>query len=72
LNDGAHAELIDRLADQKFANVTPALRSELERFFSDPSLPYVNKKDRKAQARLQAAVEQLKALKPPESVAGAN
>jgi len=38
----------------------------------DPSLPYVNKKDRKAQARLQAAIEQLKALKPPETVAGAN
>ena len=72
LNDGAHAELVDRLADQKFANVTPALRSELEHFFSDPSLPYVNKKDRKAQARLQAAVEQLKALKLPETVAGAN
>src|SRR5256886_9758477 len=72
LNDGAHAELIGRLADRKFANVAPLLRSELEHFFLDPSLPYVNKKDRKAQARLQAAIEQLKALKPPETVAGAN
>ena len=72
LNDGAHAELVGRLADQKFANVTPLLRSELEQFFSDPSLPYVNKKDRKAQARLQAAIEQLKALKLPETAAGAN
>ena len=72
LNDGAHAELVGRLADRKFANVTPLLRSELEHFFSDPSLPYMNKKDRKAQARLQAAIEQLKASKPPETVAGAN
>ena len=72
LNDGAHAELVDRLADRKFANVTPPLRSELEHFFLDPSLPYVNKKDRKAQARLQAAIEQLKALKLPQTVAGAN
>jgi len=72
LNDGAHAELVDRLADQKFANVRPALRSELEHFFSNPSLPYVNKKDYKAQARLQAAVGQLKALKLPEPVAGAH
>ena len=72
LNDGAHAELVDRLADQKFANVRPALRSELEHFFSNPSLPYVNKKDYKAQARLQAAVGQLKALKLPETAAGAN
>ena len=72
LNDGAHAELVGRLADRKFAKVTPPLRSELEHFFSDPSLPYVNKKDHKAQARLQAAIEQLKGLKPPETVAGAN
>lgn len=72
LNDGAHAELVTRLADQKFANLTPALRTELEHFFSDPGLPYVNKKDRKARERFQSAVEQLKALKPPETVVGAN
>jgi len=72
LNDAAHAELVSRLADQKFANVSPVLLNELEHFYSDPSLPYANKKDRKAQARLQAAVEQLKALKLPETAAGAN
>jgi hypothetical protein len=72
LNDGAHAELVTRLADQKFATLTPALRSELEHFFSDPSLPYVNKKDRKTRERFQAAVAQLKALKPQETVIGAN
>jgi len=72
LNDGAHAELVTRLADQKFANVTPALRIELEHFFSDPSLLYVNKKDRKGRERFQAAVEQLKALKLSETVTGAN
>jgi len=69
LNDGAHAELISRLADQKFANVSPALLGELQHFYSDPSLPYANKKDRKAQARLQAAVEQLKTLNPPQTPA---
>jgi len=72
LNDTAHAELLDRLADQKFAHVTAALASQLEHFYADPTLPYANKKDRKAQARLQAAIEQLKSVKLPETVAGAN
>jgi len=72
LNDAAHAELISRLADRKFANVTPALLSELEHFYADPSLPSTNNKDRKAQERLHAAVEQLKSLKAPETVAGAH
>jgi hypothetical protein len=72
MNDGAHAELVSRLADQKFANVSPALVTELQHFYSDPSLPYANKKDRKAQARLQAAVQQLKLLKVPGTAAAAN
>jgi hypothetical protein len=72
LNDAAHAELVSRLADQKFANVSPVLLNELQHFYSDPSLPYAKKKDHKAQARLQAAVEQLKALKLPETAAGTN
>ena len=65
----AHAELLDRLADQKFAGVSPALLAELETFYADPSLPFVNKKDRKAQARLQSALEQLKGLKKHEVIA---
>jgi Zinc dependent phospholipase C len=72
LNDNAHAELMGRLADQKFAGASSALLAELEDFYSDPSLPYVNKKDHKAQARLQAALEQLKSVKNPENAAGAN
>jgi Zinc dependent phospholipase C len=72
LNDSAHAELMGRLADQKFAGASSALLAELEDFYSDPSLPYVNKKDHKAQARLQAALEQLKSVKNPENAAGAN
>jgi Zinc dependent phospholipase C len=72
LNDSAHAELVERLADQKFAGASPTLLAELEEFYADPSLPYMNKKDHKAQARLQAALEQLKSLKKPEDAAGAN
>ena len=69
MNDEAHAELLDRLADQKFAGVSSALLAELEAFYADPSLPYVNKKDRQAQARLQSALEQLKELKKHEAIA---
>lgn len=72
LNDGAHAELVSRLADLKFAGASSDLLAELQAFYSDPSLPYVNKKDRKAQARLQTALAQLKSLKTPENAAGAN
>jgi len=72
MNDGAHAELMSRLANQKFAGVSPELLAELKSFYSDPNLPYVNKKDRKAQARLQAALEQLRQLKQPEKAIETN
>jgi len=72
MNDGAHAELMDRLAKQKFVGASPELLAELESFYSDPNLPYVNKKDHKAQARLQAALEQLRQLKQPEKTIETN
>ena len=72
LNDGAHAELVSELAEQKFAGVSPALLSELEDFYADPNLPYMAKKDRKAQARLHSALEQLKQMKKPETATGLN
>ncbi|HWZ98070.1 MAG TPA: zinc dependent phospholipase C family protein [Candidatus Dormibacteraeota bacterium] len=72
MNDEAHAELVSRLADEKFTGASPALLAELETFYADPNLPYANKKDRKAQTRLQAALEQLKALKKSENAAGMN
>ena len=72
MNDSAHAELMGRLADQKFASASPELLAELRHFYSDPSAPYMNKKDRKAQARLQAALEQLRQLKKPESTVTGN
>jgi len=70
LNDQTHAKLLERLADQKFAGVAPGMIAELRGFYADPNLPYANKKDRKAQAKLQAALEQLKLLDMPQRVAG--
>ena len=72
MNDGAHAELVSRLADQKFAGASPALLGELENFYSDPNLPYMSKKDRKGQARLQAALVVLRQLKQPEKAVETN
>lgn len=72
MNDEAHAELLNRLADQKFAGALPEMIEELREFYADPSLPYANKKDRKAHAKLEAALEQLKLLNMPERAAGAN
>jgi hypothetical protein len=61
LNDNAHAQLLDRLAAQKFAGLSPDLRDELLHFFSDPDAPYATKQDSKEWANVQAEVIQLKA-----------
>jgi hypothetical protein len=60
LNDDAHAKLMDRLAEKKFAGISPEVREELIHFFSEPDLPYATKRDAKAWARVQAELEQLK------------
>lgn len=72
MNDAAHAELVESLADQKFVGASSEIIAELREFYADPALPYSNKKDRKAQARLQAALEQLGQVRTPATVAGAN
>jgi hypothetical protein len=72
MNDAAHAELVESLADQKFVGASSEIIAELREFYADPALPYSNKKDRKAQARLQAALEQLGQVRAPTIVAGEN
>jgi hypothetical protein len=62
LNDQAHAQLLDRLAQRKFANVPPDMRAELLRFFSDPDAAYATKKDAKAWATLQNELVGLKSV----------
>ena len=60
LNDEAHAKLVDRLAERKFASVPPEMRDELLQFFSDPDAAYATKKDAKAWATLQSELAALK------------
>ena len=61
LNDEAHAELLDKLAENKFANTTPELKAELLHFFADPDAPYATKKKPEAWNKVQIQLQQLKA-----------
>jgi len=60
LNDEAHAELLDKLAETKFTNATPELKAELVQFFGESDAPYATKRNAKAWARLQTELQQLK------------
>jgi hypothetical protein len=64
LNDDAHAELLDRLAEKKFSGISAEVREELIHFFAEPDLPYATKRNAKAWARVQAELEQLKSTNP--------
>lgn len=70
LNDDTHAQLLDRLAEQKFVGTSAELRDELVHFFGDPSAPYATKRNAKAWARVQAELEQLKNTTPGFVAAG--
>jgi len=61
MNDDARAKLLDRLAAQKFAGVSPELRDELVQFYSDTDAPYATKRDPKAWAAVQSQLAELKA-----------
>ena len=60
LNDEAHAELLDKLTENKFAYATPELKSELLHFFAEPDAPYATKRNAKAWAKVQTQLQQLK------------
>ena len=60
LNDEAHAKLLDRLAENKFAGASPELKEELVQFFADPDAAYTTKRNAKAWAKVQAQLELLK------------
>jgi len=67
MNDDAHAELLGKLAEQNFADMTPDLRAELLDFFSDPNAPYATKRKPKEWSKVEAELQQLKST-PPQPV----
>jgi len=64
LNDAAHAQLLHRLAENKFGCVSPDLRGEILTFFASADAPYDGKKDKKTWDRVQAELESLKEMEP--------
>ena len=52
MSDTAHAKLLDELATQKFAGVTPEIRAELLDFFGASDTPFAMKKDPKVWAKV--------------------
>ena len=67
MNDDTYAKLLDKLADEKFAGAPPELRADMLKFYGDPNGAYSTKKDPKAWAKVQAELEQLKAVPPYEA-----
>jgi hypothetical protein len=59
LSDAACAELLDRIAQNNFANASPELRAALLRFYSSPEVPSTAKVSEKARARLKADLQKL-------------
>jgi hypothetical protein len=60
LNDEAHAELLAKLAENKFASATSDLKAELLHFFAEPDAPYATKRNAKAWAKVQTQLQQLR------------
>ncbi len=72
LNDEAHANLLDKLAENNFSGVTPEVKEEILHFFAEPNAPYATKRNTKAWARVQAQLQQLKSAAPTPFVAGSS
>lgn len=59
LSDTTHAKLLDKLTDEKFAGMTPEIRAELLDYFGG-NTAFAMKKDKKAWAKLQSELGELK------------
>jgi Zinc dependent phospholipase C len=70
MNDDAHAKLLDKLANQRFAGISPELRDEILHFYSEPDAPYATKRDAKAWATVQSELVQLRGATPSVATAG--
>ena len=69
LNDEAHAELLDKLAENKFAGANSEVKAELLHFFAEPDAPYATKRNAKAWTKVQTQLQQLKSATVASGVA---
>jgi hypothetical protein len=65
LSDDTYAELLHRLAQNNFSGMTPDLRTELERFYTDPAFPNAAKKSPRRWSHIQRELNQLKSSPAP-------
>lgn len=72
LADKTYAELVDRLAKERFADVTPEIRSTVLDFYSHPNAPITTKKSKKKWAKVAQEVNELKAFAPKVAPTPAN
>ena len=61
LADQTYAALLDRLAQEKFTQVSPELRKNILAYFADPAAPLAVKKNKKEWAKVTREVDELKA-----------
>lgn len=60
LEDAAYVQLVDRLASKDFAEASPELRADIQRFFSAPEAPPSAKLDEKARKFNEQSRERLR------------
>ena len=65
MNDDAHSELLEKLAEKNFADMSPGLRAELLAFYADPNVSYATKRKPKEWSKVEANLRKLRNL-PPE------
>jgi hypothetical protein len=59
LNDDTYAELLHRLAQDRFSGVNTDLRAEILRFYADPAAPNATKRSSRRWSRVQRELAQL-------------
>lgn len=64
LTDNAYGRLLDDLARDNFAQITPELRENILTFYSDPNAPLATKRDTAAWTRIQDELKRLKTALP--------
>ncbi|MFZ3262500.1 MAG: hypothetical protein WA172_00740, partial [Terriglobales bacterium] len=69
LGDKAYAYLLDRLANDKFANLTPALRENILSYYSNPAAPNTTQRDPAEWRKTQDELQRLKDFTPPPTPA---
>jgi hypothetical protein len=69
LTDDAYSKLLAKLADHKFADVTPDLRQNILAFYRDPDAPIATKKKPDEWSKTLQNIELLKATSAPAATA---